>query len=362
MGTSLAGWWLDFAIRRRICVSEISGGELAADQLVFIRCCLSRHATAAQRAPTTTRGFHRIACAFVTGLIYVVIIALWAAVLIPIWLRRHDQISEVRSTARFSSAMKSLGKQGAADARFEGAPVAFNPSERAREIAAKRRAIIMGVLSGTLALMLVLAIAGIVPRWAPIVLAAIVLAYVIAAAATSSQRSSRSDARVRDARRVREVHDDYSYEALDDDREIAYADEVAEVAYPRSRGTRPASKRSRDAQVAAAMDDFLSWDPWEGETEEQGWSAVPTTLPTYVNAPRATRVRRPIERDRDWSGEAMVEAARTMRRPRITVDDLADDKYSLEASTSVTRGDDTTELPAVTMDEGYDQTPRAAGE
>ena len=47
-----------------------------------------------------------------TGLIYVVIIALWAAVLIPIWLRRHDQISEVRSTARFSSAMNKLGSQG----------------------------------------------------------------------------------------------------------------------------------------------------------------------------------------------------------------------------------------------------------
>ena len=67
--------------------------------------------------------------------------------------------------------------------------------------------------------------------------------------------------------------------------------------------------------MAAAMDDFLSWDPWEGERNGEEWSAVPTTLPTYVDAPRATRVRRPIERDRDWSGEAMVEVARTMRRP-----------------------------------------------
>jgi len=29
----------------------------------------------------------------VTGLIYVVIIGLWAAVLIPIWLKRQDQVS-----------------------------------------------------------------------------------------------------------------------------------------------------------------------------------------------------------------------------------------------------------------------------
>ena len=45
-----------------------------------------------------------------TGLIYVVIIALWAAVLIPIWLRRHDQVSQTRSTQKFSTAMKSLAE------------------------------------------------------------------------------------------------------------------------------------------------------------------------------------------------------------------------------------------------------------
>jgi len=279
----------------------------------------------------------------VTGLIYIVIIALWAAVLIPIWLRRHDQISEVRSTARFSSAMKSLGKGDAKG--HKGRARVYSP---AQERAAKRRAIIMGVLSAALALTLVLAIANLVPRWAPIILAVLVLAYVIAAGMTSSQRSAGRE--VRQTRREPVASDDYDDFEDDDYREIAYSDRVAEVAYPRTRGVRPPSKRSRDAQVAAAMDDFLEWDPWDGEQEDDGWSAVPTTLPTYVNAPRATRVRRPIERDRDWSGEAMVEAARTMRRPRITVDDLDDDKYELSPrphAPVAESGDDTTELPAV---------------
>ena len=308
-----------------------------------------------------------------TGLIYIVIIALWAAVLIPIWLRRHDQISEVRSTARFSSAMRSLGKNNggrnsgsAQGARYSN--VAFDPRTRAQETAAKRRAIIMGVLSAALALTLVLAIVNVVPRWAPIVLAVVVLSYVIAAAATSSRRTSSALASRRRERFV-ETYDDVQsdYDALDDYRDVAYSDQVAEVAYPRTRGLRPPSKRSRDAQIAAAMDDFVSWDPWEGEEQgaEDAWSAVPTTLPTYVNAPRATRVRRPIERDRDWSGEAMVEAARTMRRPRITVDDLADDSYAL-GSPVPTAADDTAELPAVRMDadlrDGYGETRRAAGE
>jgi len=301
----------------------------------------------------------RIACALVTGLIYVVIIALWAAVLIPIWLRRHDQISEVRSTARFSSAMKSLGKSGKNGGAGKRIALVDDPREMARQSAAKRRAIIMGVLSGALALMLVLAVLGLVPRMAPIVMAIIVLSYVLAAAFTSSQRSKGAG--------VRHSASDYEYDDVYDDdlgyddyREIAYHDEIADIAYPSSRGVRPQTRRSRDAQVAAAMDDFLSWDPWEGETETAAddWSAVPTTLPTYVNAPRATRVRRPIERDRDWSGEAMVEAARTMRRPRVTVDDLTDDKYALESRSAAHDLDATSELPALRPEE----TRRAAGE
>lgn len=250
-----------------------------------------RHAENVAPERSTPTGVLRIACAIVTGLIYVVIIALWAAVLIPIWLRRHDQISEVRSTARFSSAMKSLGKEKGKDKakRKGGGQVHMaydDPREIARQAAAKRRAIIMGVLSGALALMLALAIFGLVPRTAPIVLAVIVLSYVIAAGLTSSQRGQAAPVR---ASRRDDYYDDAVYEdEYDDDyREIAYNDEVADVAYPRSRGVRPRTKRSRDAQIAAAMDDFLAWDPWEGEPEAapQDWSAVPTTLPTYVNAP-----------------------------------------------------------------------------
>ena len=303
-----------------------------------------------------------------TGLIYVVIIALWAAVLIPIWLRRHDQISEVRSTARFSSAMKSLGKNEKSGRSARRGSSSGRPTSPAQEAAAKRRAVVMGILSAALAVVLGLAVVGLVPRWAPIVLAVVVLTYVIAASMTSSRRSAGVDRRsMADEESLEygideyddEYDDEFESEFEDDYREVAYADRVADVAYPRSRGTRPTSKRVRDAQMAAAMDDYLSWDPWEGEQSEEGWSAVPTTLPTYVNAPRATRVRRPIERDRDWSGQAMVEVARTMRRPRITVDDLEDDRYELRSTPhDVASSEDTAELPTL----GYEETRRAAGE
>jgi hypothetical protein len=251
----------------------------------------------------------------VTGLIYVVIIALWAAVLIPIWLRRHDQISEVRSTARFSSAMRSLGSQGqvqyatdgyALDVRdlemapsprrtaqpearmtrptTERPPLGLDPDyerELVRQAAATRRAVVLGALTVILLVTLVLAIVAIVPRWAPILAALPVVAFVLAASMTAS---SRSTARV-DHRTGRR-----SAEAV-----VREPDEVP---------------------VAQADDDWETWNAWD---DEDSWEAVPTTLPTYVTAPRASAVPRGIDRSRpgEWTGSAMVETAREMRsRPR----------------------------------------------
>ena len=264
--------------------------------------------------------------------------------------------------------MHSLGEQATREGRSARTPSRTRHSSPAEEQRSKRRVVVTGALSIALAAVLGLAIMGLVARWAPIVLAVVVLTYVIAASMTSSRRSVGADRRsMADDESLEygidEYDDEYDVEFdsefEDDYREVAYTNRVADVAYPRSRGTRPTSKRVRDAQMAAAMDDYLSWDPWEGEQSEEGWSAVPTTLPTYVNAPRATRVRRPIERERDWSGQAMVEVARTMRRPRVTVDDLEDDRYELRSTPhDVASSEDTAELPSL----GYEETRRAAGE
>jgi hypothetical protein len=257
----------------------------------------------------------------VTGLIYVVIIALWAAVLIPIWLRRHDQISEVRSTARFSSAMSRLGSPG--QVRYAGdgllteqdmtdtqmldrRPPAGRPShgearmtrptvtrpvegldpdyerELARQAAATRRAVVLGTLTALLVVTLLLAVIGVLPRWAPALAAIPVVAFVVAAAMTASARTPASRRRpsARPARRER-------------------ADEVAPSA--------PAA--------AAADDDWESWNAWD---DDDSWEPVPATLPTYVNAPRASAVPRGIDRahDGEWNGEAMVETAQSMRSRR----------------------------------------------
>jgi hypothetical protein len=248
----------------------------------------------------------------VTGLIYLVIIALWAAVLIPIWLRRHDQISEVRSTARFSSAMRSLGSQGQPQYAMEMSavpsflstpevavprPVSSSPvrsvdadfqRDAARQKAATRRAIVLGSLTGLLLVTLIAAFLGFAPKWAPIVMALPVVGFVAAAAMTASERSA-----ARPTRAVRRT----------------------EGSVPRT-----AAPTAERAQTDAEWENWNAWDD-----EDESWEAVPTTLPTYVDAPRASAVPRGIDRATpgEWTGSAMVETAQAMRRHRAS-EPLAD--------------------------------------
>ena len=87
-----------------------------------------------------------------------------------------------------------------------------------------------------------------------------------------------------------------------------------------------------------AEDDWETWNAWD---DEDSWEAVPQTLPTYVNAPRASAVPRGIDRAHpgEWTGEAMVETARAMRsRPRSAP--LAD-------PADIDHGAMTAELPVV---------------
>jgi hypothetical protein len=159
----------------------------------------------------------------------------------------------------------------------------------------------------TVLISLVLAIASVLPKWAPILAAVPVVAFVLAASMTAA---ARSDARpsARPARRT------------------SRATEAEPVG------------RAAPATSAQADDDWETWNAWD---DEDSWEAVPQTLPTYVNAPRASAVPRGIDRAHpgEWTGEAMVETARAMRsRPRSAP--LAD-------PADIDHGAMTAELPVV---------------
>ncbi|HTW21947.1 MAG TPA: hypothetical protein VME70_17265, partial [Mycobacteriales bacterium] len=46
------------------------------------------------------------------------LVVMWAVVLIPMWLRRHDETEESRSVERFTSAMHTLSRREPADRRY----------------------------------------------------------------------------------------------------------------------------------------------------------------------------------------------------------------------------------------------------
>lgn len=242
-----------------------------------------------------------------TGLIYVVIIALWGAVLIPIWLRRHDQISEVRSAARFQSAMSSLGRKQ-------------REQSAARQQAARRRATVLGILILLLASTLILGVTSTAPIWLAFVAAGLLLGFLVVAAMTANQRKPAAPQRRRSAPAVQEE-------------EEIVVEEVREAA--------PVTTSRRRVKSLAEDEEFMKWNAWD---EDDAWEAIPQTLPTYVNAPRASSIPREIDRahDGEWSGSAMVRAAQQARRPKTQ--EVIVDTHAL-----------TQEIPAV-------QDRRAAGE
>ncbi len=72
-----------------------------------------------------------------SGLIYAVIVGAWAAYLVPMWLRRQDELNEARPTERFSTAIRLLSGRAGMERRYakdlrarsteEGEPGAADP-------------------------------------------------------------------------------------------------------------------------------------------------------------------------------------------------------------------------------------------
>ena len=259
-----------------------------------------------------------------TGLIYAVIIGLWAAVLIPIWLKRQDQVSEVRSTARFSSAMRSLGDQAESKQSDSARSIAherdyISPRDRARNQSAKRRSLVFATLTSITALALIGTVLGLAPVSVAITSGSLLVAFLVATMVTASKRNQRP-AQTR-TRSYREMHE------VDQGRDVRQGEE------------RP---QTRAELQNAELDEFAHWDPWDGE--EPGWDAVPSTLPSYVTAPRATAVPRNIERSGDWSGESMVNMVQQAR-------DSQSDDLVRESITNVS--DSTAEIPIIRANSPY---------
>lgn len=233
-----------------------------------------------------------------TGLIYVGIIVVWAVVLVPAWLRRHDHRDSERSVDRFSRSLEALSQresflgiplpaaQGvdaqAKPKRHETAPEVFQVkrpaapalgrkhaagSRASAASAAKRRRIVLGVLGAAF-----LVVAGLVAGGVLLPVALTAPAGLLVVFAGVARHQVRTAALRRTG-----------------------AGNAAPV-------SRPASAPVQGRPMAQAA---------SGGT----WEAQPTTLPTYVTAPAAAEFPRVIDTTTPgaWTSAAMLERAQQQR-------------------------------------------------
>ncbi|MFJ8626967.1 hypothetical protein ACIRD3_29595 [Kitasatospora sp. NPDC093550] len=292
-----------------------------------------------------------------SGLIYAVIVGAWAAYLVPMWLRRQDELNEARPTERFSTAIRLLagrsalerraaralgdeprddehsndgppGRDGAASgdpAEREPEPPAERPVERpapvspggaerrARLLARRRRMVTALFLSFALGAV-VAAVAGLAFLWVPAVPAVLLTLYIGHLRKLERQRYEVKLDRVRAAQAAERLRkrEQQRAEAPVADAAPAEAPGAAEQA-PAAPADGRAERRPHlrlaadpeEATVAvasaSAVAEATEHEEWVDGMRERGaagpdsWEPVPVPLPTYVTAPVAPRVSRGLD-------------------------------------------------------------------
>jgi hypothetical protein len=111
----------------------------------------------------------------VAGLILLVIVGAWLAVLVPMALRSHDSATSLKSADRFGDAMRVLSRRSGRDVLIprrpydslvvsetkSPRPAPVEPRESGRQLAARRRRRTLLVLAGVSWVTLVLAVMGV---------------------------------------------------------------------------------------------------------------------------------------------------------------------------------------------------------
>jgi hypothetical protein len=274
--------------------------------------------------------------------LYAVIIVLWIGILLPMWLRRHDEALESRSVDRFTSAMRTLSARSAGDRRevlmpARGSdPVHADGAARAvgagRAVLAARRRRTFGLLVAMTLAVAGLGLLGVVPPWSAALPALLLLVFVVHLrrqtrdqAALDRRRRAQQDASER--RRRRAMATTASTTARVE--RILPAEHQRRVVEPAVAEPAVAGPVSAEVARSEGAEVFAGADlPYDSEVD-RAWEPVPVPLPTYVTAPKAPRSVRVIDLTKPglWtSGHLDPEEAQ-----RLVAEALAED----EASTAV---------------------------
>ncbi|MFD9724924.1 hypothetical protein [Streptomyces sp. NPDC059072] len=345
-----------------------------------------------------------------SGLIYAVIVGAWAAYLVPMWLRRQDELNEARPTERFSTAIrllsgragmerryaKGLRERGAeeaepqphadpdavtetvdsvdADARALGvSPTRAEPrqataqrehrAERARReqrlqvLARRRRTTALLFLVFTLGA-IVAAVGGLRYLWAPAVPALLLSAYIV-------------HLRVQERRRYEFTMDRRRAEAaarnLRENRPRRRDSEETAAPGAEPDPAPPVSPQEAGRRALVEQTDHAEWVDQQRERDRgaargDSWEPVPVPLPTYVTAPVAPRATGPATPDA-WSATRSSTAEPTDPRLRAQLQPQSTPPKAEPApqSTPRPRGQGRGRTPLFDQYESDDR-PRAANE
>jgi hypothetical protein len=241
-----------------------------------------------------------------SAVIYAAIVVMWAVVLVPMWLRRHDAATESRSVDRFSTAMRTLSRrttsgpgrryvvmprrsEGGVSVHVSGASVpAQKPAPQPRprtatvsapraarptaprqrgSIVARRRRLLLGMLLVTF-LTMVLAVAGVMSWALQVVVDVILVAFCIHLRAQAKRAAV--TARQRQGAAARQ-------------RRRAAAAPSARPAAGRPAPARRADPVARPQPAAASVEEALE----ATGTDDDTWEPVPVPRPTYTLKPPA---------------------------------------------------------------------------
>ncbi|MEU3062764.1 divisome protein SepX/GlpR [Streptomyces subrutilus] len=340
-----------------------------------------------------------------SGLIYAVIVGAWAAYLVPMWLRRQDELNEARPTERFSTAIRLLSGRAGMERRYakglrergdeqvepepradpdaatetvhsvdadvravvvpptraEPRPAAAEREQRAERARREQRLQVLARRRRTTALLflvftlgaVVAAVGGLHLLWAPAVPAVLLSAYIV-------------HLRVQERRRYEFTMDRRRAEAAARHlRENRLRRREPEAAAGEPDPAPPVSPQEAGRRALVEQTDHAEWVDQQRERERgpargDSWEPVPVPLPTYVTAPVAPRATGPAAPD-GWSAKRSSAAEPTEPRLRAQPAVPAPAQSPDPQSAPRPRGRDRGRTPLFDQYES-DERPRAANE
>ena len=197
-----------------------------------------------------------------TGLLYLIVIVMWAVVLLPIWLKRHDQKLVNNDLIEADVTQRTWRWQ-------QREPMS------ARQLGFVRRRRVAMVIASLLVATLVLGAAGKISMlW---IIAPILLATVFGFAA--AQNATKTVHRVR-------------------------TNNIQNESAPLTKPVAPVHASEIVALSKTVTETTRKWQPIE------------TPMPSYVNAAKATEYARVLDSQKPWTGQDMVEQAELLRTQR----------------------------------------------